>query len=963
MILQSDIRTFYELQPVFPVGQWWQVCLLAGAVLAVMLWTAWVYRKDSVDLNPASTFLVTSLRLLTVAAVLLFVINPGQRSETKIVKSSRLAILMDTSLSMGLLDSTSQNRDDRSVRYQQLVQWVQGPAIERLRADHDVSIYRFGDADQPELIETFAKQSSGKSGPIDDVAGDSARDGAGDSANDATGQSAEPSLDVDSNRNDLLSESRSIVWIGIVVCVLAIASAIRAVTLRRRSTVSDHDESFSRFGSWWFSGSVLLFFGGLLVVAGGDLWTPKISVAETLSLFGDSPSGVDRTGSQLTTADSDSSTPADSTVSESATDAAPLIWSTELQPQGTSTRIGSALRYIVNKEQGGPIAGIVIFTDGQSNLGIPVDRAIASATNAGIPVFTVGVGSTSRPQNVTVADLQAPQRVLPGDKFQIKALVKAFGFEGRTARVQLISVDENQSEAEIVEEETNIRLLGDGQPAGVDFAVQRSQLGKRRYEVRVESLEEDLDARDNKMATVVEVIQQRTNVLLMAGGPTREFRFLRNQLYRDKDIHLHVWLQSAQAGADQESDVLLQSFPPTRDEVYDYDCIVAIDPDWRLMTSDQTEMLERWVAEQAGGLITIAGPVNTPRWTRQPRGDETIDVIRKLYPVSFYSQGSSVLKLGRFGGSTAFPLDFTRQGRSAEYLWIGDSAGQSQETWAKFEGVFGYYAVNDAKSGAEILAYFADPDTAIDDQLPIYLASQFYGSGRVFFQASGEMWRVRRLDVDYFEQYYTKLIRWASQGRLSRDSTRGVLLTDRQRCWMGDTIGVQAILKNAQDQPLGYPQVEASLITPDQLTRSITLRSNPNAASAGSFSGNFVAAVEGEYRINLPIPESPDLEILTTTVLATIPDLEKEKPQRNDAVLAKIAENTGGIYFPSPDAFDGQPDNPEPAAQLIPPLDQETIIAGTFDRFFKRKFMMWLLGLLTMCLASEWILRRLQKLA
>lgn len=963
MILQSDIRTFYELQPVFPVGQGWQVCLLVAGALAVLLWSVLVYRKDSIDLNPASTFLVTTLRLLTVAVVLLFVVNPGQRSETRIVKTSRLAILMDTSLSMGLLDSDSQNGGDRTVRYQQLVQWVQGPAIQRLRFDHDVSIYRFGDADQPELIQTYAKQSSNPPPATNDAASGT--------ANELIGQSAGSPAGVTTAANRLLAQSRLIAGVGFFMCLIAIATACWAVIARRPTAASEHDESFSRFGSWSFTASVLLFIGGLLVVAGGDLWTPKYSIAQTLIQSSELGDGLsDLVASSASSADlSTSSAMGDNASSgltpESAStgQSSSVVWSTALQPQGTSTRIGSALRYIVNKEQGGPIAGIVVFTDGQSNLGVPVDRAIASATNAGIPVFTVGIGSTNRPQNVTVADLQAPQRVLPGDKFQIKAFVKSFGFEGRTARVQLISNDPQETEAEIIEEETNIRLLGDGQPISVDFAVQRTQLGQRRYEIRVESLQEDLDTRDNKMATVVEIIQQQTNVLLIAGGPTREFRFLRNQLYRDKDIRLHVWLQSAEVGADQESDVLLQSFPQARDEVYDYDCIVAIDPDWRLMTQDQTEMLERWVAEQAGGLITIAGPVNTPQWTRQPRGDEAIDIIRKLYPVSFYSQGSSVLKLGRFGGATAFPLDFTRQGRSAEYLWIGDSAGQSQETWAKFDGVFGYYAVNDAKSGAEVLAYFADPETAIDDQLPIYLASQFYGSGRVFFQASGEMWRVRRLDVDYFQQYYTKLIRWASQGRLARDSTRGVLLTDRQRCWVGDTLTIQAILKNAQDQPLDYPQVEASLITPDLLMRSVTLRSNPNAASAGSFTGNFIAATEGEYRINLPIPESTDLEILTTTVQSTIPDLEKEKPQRNDAVLAKIAGITGGMYFPTPAAFDLQPDNPSSAAQLIPPLDQETIIAGTFDRFFKRKFMMWLLGLLTTCLATEWVLRRLQKLA
>ncbi len=924
MFLQSDIRTFYELQPVLPGGQWWQICLLALVVIAMLLWAVFLYRKDSVDLNRASSFLLTTLRLLTIATVVLFVANPGQRSETRIVKPSRLAVLLDSSLSMGLMEPVSKGSSERTVRFQQLVDWIEGPSVEGLQADHQVSIYRFGDADQPKLIKEFSKRK---------------------------GADANGVKDLTAEQKNVYAISGRIAWVAISVCLCALVIGMIGLFRSPRRAATPSDESTSMFGTWWFTFAVLFFIAGLWALAAADLWSPKLSVSQSLGLR---PIEMSSDSAALPTetidADSSNQTPA-------------IEWKTAVQPQGTSTRLGSAIQYVVNKEQGGPIAGIVIFTDGQSNSGVPVDRAIAAASNAGIPIFTVGVGGTSRPQNVVVATIEAPERVLPGDKFQVRALIKAFGLEGRTARVQLISLDEKETEAAIIEEETNIRLLGDGQPASVEFAVSRDQLGKRRYEISVESFEEDLDARDNKMATVVEVIQQQTKVLLMAGGPTREFRFLRNQLYRDKDIQLHVWLQSAGAGADQESDVLLQAFPDSRAEVYDYDCIVAIDPDWRMMTADQMKTLERWVAEQAGGLITVAGPVNTPQWTRQPRGDDSIDIVRKLYPVSFYSQGSSVLKLGRFGGATAFPLEFSRQGRSAEYVWIGNSAGESQETWAKFEGVFGYYAVNDAKSGAEVLANFADPETAIDDQLPIYLASQFYGAGRVFFQASGEMWRVRRLDVEYFEQYYTKLIRWASQGRLSRDSTRGVLLTDRERCWMGDTIEVQAILKNAQDEHLDYPQVEASLITPDKLTQSILLRSNPNAASPGSFRGNFVAGSEGEYRINLTVPESPDMDVLTTTVVATIPDLEKEKPHRNVAVLTKIAKNTGGTYFQSALDFTVEPDNPESTAQLIPPQDQETIIAGTFDRFFKRKFMMWVLGILTTGLAAEWILRRLQKLA
>ena len=604
-----------------------------------------------------------------------------------------------------------------------------------------------------------------------------------------------------------------------------------------------------------------------------------------------------------------------------------------------------------------------MLTDGRNNAGVEPSRATAAAANAGIPIFPIGIGSNIALRNILVADVQAPPRVFPSDKFQVKGIVKSYGLSGNTVRVTLVSIDEQEQEAETVEDETTVRLLDDGQAILVEFSVQQQEQGKRRYIIRADSIEGDLDQRDNQRSAIVEIVERQTKVLLIAGGPNREFRFLRNQLYRDKDILLHVWLQSSNSGADQEADVLVQEFPKTREELFFFDCIVAFDPDWRALSQDQSELLERWVAEQAGGLIVVAGPVNTPEWTRRPRGDQTIDKLRRLYPVSFYSQGSAQLKLGRFGGDQAFPLDFSREGRAAEFLWLGDSASDSQANWDEFEGVFGYYAVNESKPGADILANFADPDTSIDDSLPIYLASHFYGAGRVFFQASSEMWRIRRIEVDHFQDYYTKLIRWVSQGRLLRDSTRGVLLTDRDRCWMGDQVVVQAILRDTQDQPLMLRSIDATIKRPSGTTQQLELKPSESAVRPGTFQGQFTTGSEGDYRISLPIPDSVDFEILTKTVEANIPDLEKERPQRNDALLTELADRTLGQYYVGTESFRSTEENPLSPVELIQPQDQETFLPGTIDRFFQRKLMMWLLGLLVAALAFEWTVRRLHKLA
>ncbi len=82
-------------------------------------------------------------------------------------------------------------------------------------------------------------------------------------------------------------------------------------------------------------------------------------------------------------------------------------------------------------------------------------------------------------------------------------------------------------------------------------------------------------------------IERQTKVLFIACGPHWAFGLLRNQLCRVKDIRLHDWLRSAKPGTDRESGDLLFDFPPTHDDAFFHDCIIAFDPDWREFTPAQ----------------------------------------------------------------------------------------------------------------------------------------------------------------------------------------------------------------------------------------------------------------------------------------------------------------------------------------------------------------------------------------
>ncbi len=179
-----------------------------------------------------------------------------------------------------------------------------------------------------------------------------------------------------------------------------------------------------------------------------------------------------------------------------------------------------------------------------------------------------------------------------------------------------------------------------------------TELGVRQFRLRVKPLEGEIDPRDNEKTAKVEVIDRKTRILLIAGGPMRDFLVLRNQLFRDKEVISDVWLQSGKPGISQEANELLFQFPESADELFEYDAIVAFDPDWTQLDAAQADLIEQWVAEEAGGMIVVAGPVHTSTWVQGPEHGK----IRALYPVEFQRR-LTLLDDGLFGSKTPWPIE------------------------------------------------------------------------------------------------------------------------------------------------------------------------------------------------------------------------------------------------------------------------------------------------------------------
>ncbi len=628
-----------------------------------------------------------------------------------------------------------------------------------------------------------------------------------------------------------------------------------------------------------------------------------------------------------------------------------------LAPRGTETRIAQAVRQAIFDERASPLSGVILFSDGGQNAGVGLAEAIRAAREARVPLFTVGVGSQRLAANVRVAELQAPLRAFPGDRFTVTGLIQAHGLAGQVAELELVS-RQTASDAVTaategtVEATQQVTLGADGEMVPVRFELAPGETGRRTILLRAATIATETDTSDNVQESEVEIIDRKTRVLLLSGGPTREYHFLRTLLFRDAEVDVDVLLQTAQPGVSQDADRVLAEFPRRRAELYEYDLILAVDPQWEALDGDQVDLLEQWVAEQAGGLVAIAGPIHTDHWSQ----DAAMDKIRALYPVEFRRHFPD-LDDGQSASAEPAPVAFTREGLDAEFLWLADARLESQQAWASFPGVYQYHAVSGAKPGAVVYAHFSSPRPGESPEQAVYMAGQFYGSGRVFYLGSGELWRLRSMGEAYFEQCYTKLMRHVAQGRLLRGSSRGALLVEKDRYVLGNAVAVNAQLTGSELEPLEAPSVPLRVLTPSGESLEVALA--PDATRAGMFRGQFTPRLEGTYRLELSIvgDQSP----LSRRIQVRVPDLERQHAQRNETLLRELATATGGDYFAELPRAVGLEGDASIAGRLRDRTMTTThsLADAPITLWDNAWIMLGFCGLL----CAEWLLRRLARLA
>ena len=529
------------------------------------------------------------------------------------------------------------------------------------------------------------------------------------------------------------------------------------------------------------------------------------------------------------------------------------------------TNVPDSLTALVNRETSNMVQGVIVFSDGRSNLGsesafkMLKDRAAREK----IPLFTVAVGEARENVSIVITDVQAPDRTAPDEQFKIVVEADGLGLADTEVDVMLsLYLPGRDTKKDAPDHEltaVKLKFAGDSNPphGQAEFFVDpdklpdtltenSKKLGKRKQlkpgawnvvaRIARDKRELSPDAEHISPSRLIQILDKPTRILLFASGPTREYQTLRTLLVREtaqNRAELSICLQNegGREGTgvqDVPAERLLSRFPTRLDitgtnskpedkyyNLHEYDLVIAFDPDWSELSADQIKNLQTWVDNLGGGFIYVAGPLHTYQLARADdtgRVKPLLDILPvvpediilvKTKPIPRTPRRVllkpnpefDVLKLeddpadDPVAGWEAF---FTGRDKFA----IGTTP---RENLTPTRGFYSYYPLKMTKPGSSTLAEFLDTNDRGDPDPKPWLVTTQPARGRTVFLGSGEIWRFRAYNQDFFDRFWVKLSRYAAGNRDAKAS-RGRVLIGKEFL-SGSQIRVQARLLSPNGQP------------------------------------------------------------------------------------------------------------------------------------------------------------------
>ena len=264
--------------------------------------------------------------------------------------------------------------------------------------------------------------------------------------------------------------------------------------------------------------------------------------------------------------------------------------SPQLIGNGVTTNIGIIPETI--KQLGNQIAGAVIISDGLITEG---KDPIKDFQEFDFPIHTIGIGEGSELVDVTIESIDVPTVVLKSDWVDVNITIQSVGNIGDRLSVSLYNNRELQGSK-------HIRLMGMESKKEVNFRFRPKEIGKQQYEVRISSVEDEIDIQNNRQKFSLLVLKDRYKVALLTGSPNKNTSVLKRKLKNNPRVELDHFIRITET-----------RFQPAIKTFWEspYELIIFDNYPIKPLSSNFVRILGKKLLSNQSALFLILGPNQT----------------------------------------------------------------------------------------------------------------------------------------------------------------------------------------------------------------------------------------------------------------------------------------------------------------------------------------------------------------
>ncbi len=493
------------------------------------------------------------------------------------------------------------------------------------------------------------------------------------------------------------------------------------------------------------------------------------------------------------------------------------------------TDIENLISDIENNYSNQNIGALIIASDGIYNKGA---NPIYGIEKLGYPVYTIAMGDTNEVKDVSIQKINHNQVAYLGNNFPLEVITSAKNFSGKEI---LVSVNHNSQK---IAQQT-VKINSDNFLSTTNFTINAAIAGLQRYVVNTTILEGEKNILNNSQSFIVEVIDNREKILLLANTPHPDVAAI-------KDAILNSTIYEVEYG-------LASDF---KKPIKPYSLVIV----HGFNTTNQN-------------LIIDCENNNIPVWLINPTITEGLNGVKISASLNKFNDAEPAINKN-FGLFT-----------------ISDELKKITKDLPPLKTFFGNYSLSNSAN-----SLINQRIGVVETENPILLFNEKNGVKNAVLIGDG-LWRWKLRDfaehtnTNLFNELISKSIQY-----LSVKSDKSFFrITAPKMCNENESIELGAEVYNKSYELITEPDVVLTLTNTDKKTFNYTFSKTSNA-----YKLNIGLLGAGEYKYEAKVKVNNELFVKQGLIVVKEIVSEKINTVANHQLLFQLANKTGGkLIYPN----------------------------------------------------------------